>query len=145
MGREEKALEFFRNGCNCAQAGFAAFADRTGISENDAKAAALGFGAGIGRLQGICGAVSGAVMALGAVMQAEADPANLKPAAYAKVREFIAAFEKENGTTECLRLLGGNLMDAEMNAYMNEKKFFAVKCEKYVADSCRILGSMVDR
>lgn len=145
MDREDKALEFFRNGCNCAQSVFAAFGDRTGISESDARAVALGFGAGIGRLQGICGAVSGAVMALGAIMQAEADPADLKGATYAKVREFIAAFEKEHGTPECLRLLGGNLMDAEMNAYMNEKKYFGTKCEKYVTDSCRLLGTMVDR
>jgi len=62
--REKEALDYFRNGFNCAQAVFTPFAKENGISESLALKIACGFGAGMGRLQATCWAVTGAYMAI---------------------------------------------------------------------------------
>jgi len=63
--RAEKALERFRNGYNCAQSIFSIYGPEFGMDEILAKAAASGFGGGMGALQKICGAVTGGIFVLG--------------------------------------------------------------------------------
>lgn len=60
MNHEEKAQALFLEGCNCAQAVFAAFCDVTGFSRQEAMRLASSFGGGVGRMREICGALSGA-------------------------------------------------------------------------------------
>ena len=65
MNHEEKAQALFLEGCNCAQAVFAAFCDVTGFSRQEAMRLASSFGGGVGRMREICGALSGAFLAMG--------------------------------------------------------------------------------
>lgn len=58
------ANEWHDRGFNCAQSVLAAFADRIGMPAQELMSLAGGFGAGTGTGE-LCGAVSGAVMALG--------------------------------------------------------------------------------
>jgi len=60
-----KVIEAFREDKNCSQAVLLGFADRFSIREEHALSIASGFGAGMGRLQKTCGAVSGAYMVIG--------------------------------------------------------------------------------
>ena len=62
---EKKAAELFMSGYNCAQAAFCAFADELGLDNDFAKQISSSFGGGMGRMREVCGAVSGALMALG--------------------------------------------------------------------------------
>ena len=64
MNHEEKAQALFLEGCNCAQAVFAAFCDVTGFSRQEAMRLASSFGGGVGRMREICGALSGAFLAI---------------------------------------------------------------------------------
>ena len=64
MGAKEKALALHAQGFNCAQCVLSALGDYTGMDEKTALAISAGFGGGV-RCGEICGAVSGAVMALG--------------------------------------------------------------------------------
>ena len=64
MGAKEKALALHSQGFNCAQAVLGALGDYTGLDEKTALALTAGFGGGV-RCGEICGAASGAVMALG--------------------------------------------------------------------------------
>ena len=63
--RVETAVETFAKGFNCAQAVFSTYAPILGISEREALQVATGFGAGMGRLQEVCGAITGAFMLIG--------------------------------------------------------------------------------
>jgi C_GCAxxG_C_C family probable redox protein len=54
--------ERFNKGFNCAQAVFSTYAPLLKIKEEDALRIATGFGARMGRLQEVCGAVTGAFM-----------------------------------------------------------------------------------
>ncbi len=146
MGKiEERAVEIFRAGRNCAQAVYAANHGLSGVDEGTAEAAANGFGAGMGRLQKTCGAVTGAVMAIGHAEWDPADPKGSKERAYGKVRDFFAEFERRHGSSECLRLLGVNLGDPELSRHAAENGFFEARCEPLIVSACEILAGMYPR
>ena len=64
--RAEKAVHLKNSGqCNCAQAVCAALADETGLSEEQMKQAAAGFGGGMGTMEATCGALIGAGIVAG--------------------------------------------------------------------------------
>jgi C_GCAxxG_C_C family probable redox protein len=137
MKTSDRALELFHGGCNCAQSVAGAF-----IKDPSALGFACGFGGGIGTLQGSCGAYTGAVMALGVRMHDPADVMGSRKAAAPKIRELAQAFEARHGSTECLRLLGVNLLDPQLADLAREKDMFRVKCDGYVRSACEILESM---
>ena len=64
MDRCALALEYHAKGFNCCQSVLTACKDLIGYSEKDCLAIAGGFGKGMGGGTEVCGAVSGAVMAL---------------------------------------------------------------------------------
>ena len=65
---EQAAREHFRHGLNCTECVVQGFLDThdTGMP-SEVLALATGFGGGVGRTKNLCGAISGAVMALGLV------------------------------------------------------------------------------
>ena len=65
MNRVDTAAGLHGQGANCAQAVLCAFAGELGLDAETAMRAATGFGGGMGRLAGTCGAVTGAIMAIG--------------------------------------------------------------------------------
>ena len=67
MNHPEEAKRLFLEGYNCAQAVFCAYRDVTGLDLDTSARLASSFGAGMGRLREVCGAVSGALMVLGCV------------------------------------------------------------------------------
>ncbi len=64
MSVQEESLRLHACGFNCAQSVLAALGSYTGLDEKTALAVSGGFGGGV-RCGEICGAASGAVMALG--------------------------------------------------------------------------------
>jgi C_GCAxxG_C_C family probable redox protein len=101
MTREEKAETFFKEGYNCAQAVFCAFAEDFGIDLALAKRLSCGLGGGVGRQREVCGAVTGAVLVLG--LRHGED----KAVVYPRVQAFCAAFAREAGSIVCRTLLEG--------------------------------------
>lgn len=63
---EEISRNYFKKGLNCAECVFRTFADMHDINMPDEVIAlTTGFGGGIGQQKSACGAITGAVMALG--------------------------------------------------------------------------------
>ena len=107
MTNEEKARALFMRGYNCAQSVFAAFAEQMKMDELQALRLACGLGGGVGGRREMCGAVSGMIMAYGALRGYDtADDLELKAAHYASVRQLVEAFEDKFGTVSCRKLLG---------------------------------------
>ena len=89
MGRSEAARELFLGGHNCTQSVVLAFADELSLSRELGLKMAAGFGAGMGRQQEICGAVTGAIMVLGLLKGEEVNNNDeLKSQAYGSVKEL---------------------------------------------------------
>lgn len=107
MNRADRAEELFRQGYNCSQSVFAAFADAVGMTTEEAAKLASPFGAGFGKLREVCGAVSGMTMVAGRLNGYD-DPSDYeaKKALYALVQKMCAEFEEKQGSIICRELLG---------------------------------------
>ncbi len=78
------------------------FAQEACIDPDTALRVADGFGAGMGRKQEVCGAVSGGVMVIGLLFgKGENENREQKNLVYSKVRHFIDEFEHGYGTVNC--------------------------------------------
>jgi len=143
--RSERAVDYFRNRFNCSQSVFTVFSADYGLSEDDSLRISCAFGGGMGRQQQTCGAVTGALMALGMKYgKAFKDPEERKQLTYAKTREFFEEFTKIHGSTNCRDLLEGlNMTDPEQHKEIMEKKLFDIKCEEYVASAVRITEKLL--
>ncbi len=140
----EKAVETFSNGFNCAQAVFSTYAPQLGIAEQEALKISAGFGGGMGRLQEVCGAVTGAFMIIGAKHgNSVSSDAAAKAKTYEEVRSFDKQFRKLHGTILCRELLGCDLNTDEGQRQMKEKNLNATVCVACVRDAARIVEETV--
>lgn len=105
MTHTDLARSYHEKGFNCCQSVLAAFSDLTGLSEQESFSIGGGFGAGLGTGE-LCGAVSGAVMALGLLTPADpADPVGSKKRTMALSREVQKRFQEAFGAIRCRDLL----------------------------------------
>jgi C_GCAxxG_C_C family probable redox protein len=63
--KHAQALENFKNGYNCAQSVLSVLAPDLGLHQDTAMKLSSPFGSGIAYMQETCGAVTGALMAIG--------------------------------------------------------------------------------
>ncbi|MBR6015797.1 MAG: C_GCAxxG_C_C family protein [Prevotella sp.] len=98
--RKHLAAEKKRCGShNCAQAIVCTYADRIGLDDATARNVGNAFAAGMGNMEGTCGALVGAGIVLG---MATKDKALSMKA----MRQVMTQFQQRNGATQC-RLLKG--------------------------------------
>ena len=107
MNKAEQAKENFLNGYNCAQSVILAFADDLSLDKETALKIASPFGAGMGGLREVCGAVTAMSMIIG-LKRGYCDPKNHedKKKLYALIQEAAKKFQEENGSIVCKELLG---------------------------------------
>jgi C_GCAxxG_C_C family probable redox protein len=146
MGRVDAAVELHGKGCNCAQAVLAVFARDLGLGDEEALRIATAFGGGMGRTDGVCGAVSGACMVLGlrSGMRRPEDKA-AKESAYARMQEFSRRFLQRHGDAACTGLLGVNLGTPEGMQAARDRNLFSTRCNEFIRTSVRILEEMEER
>jgi C_GCAxxG_C_C family probable redox protein len=141
--RSEVAVEKFKSGYCCSQSVLYSFADRVGLEPDLALKLADGFGAGMGRKQKVCGAISGAVLVLGLLYgRGEGEPEEKHEQTYAKVQELIERFEAQHGTVICHELLNGcDLLTPEGQAKFKGEQMIE-DCYGFVADAVKILEDL---
>ncbi|MBN2403542.1 MAG: C_GCAxxG_C_C family protein [Spirochaetes bacterium] len=142
--RSDIAVQKFKEGYNCAQAVLFSFCDELQIEKDLALKLACGFGAGIGRKQEVCGAVTGSAMVLGKKYgRGEREEISATENTYTIVREFIHKFEKKNGSIICGRLLNGcELLSQEGKKYFQENDLITRICIPCVKSAVEILEEM---
>jgi C_GCAxxG_C_C family probable redox protein len=124
---------------NCAQAVLSVFAEDLGLNKTTALKIATGFGAGMGRTGGVCGAVSGAYMVLGLKPYPDiSSPSERKEKVYSLVQEFNKRFIALHNSTGCTQLLGCDLSTPERACRRpREHKTFSTICPEMVASRLR--------
>lgn len=145
MDHGEEARRLFMMGYNCAQSVFCAFRDETGLSLEESARLASSFGGGMGRLREVCGGVSGALLALGAICGYDA-PRDMeaKKAHYKLVQTFAGHFKEKNGTIICRELLKnvpvtpGGVPEERTKEYYSRRP-----CPLLVRDAAAILDEML--
>jgi C_GCAxxG_C_C family probable redox protein len=142
MDASEKAVGYFKQGYNCAQATAAAFADDLSLDEETILRLMAGFGAGMGGLRETCGAVSAMVFAAGAFAGGypPTDRA-AKKALYDKVKQMTQEFVDRHGTTNCRDLLLSASCTAAPDPSERTKEYYAKRpCVRFVATAADIIA-----
>lgn len=147
MNRAEKATENFKNGCNCAQAVLAAYADLMGLDEKDALRLGAGLGGGVGRMREVCGAFNAAAIVIGAVSGGEDLSTAARREIYEKVRKAADEFKKTNRSIICRELLGIE-NGARESAKPDERtaEYYRKRpCADIVADAARAVETILSQ
>lgn len=141
MGKVKQAVDCFGSGLNCAQAILSTYCVDFGLDRGTALRLSCGFGAGMGRLGYVCGAVSGACLLLGLKHgQIHPDDNDAKENTYALVQEFAKRFEERNASIQCRDLLGVDLLLDDKTAVAEKVKCV---CPKLVCDAAEIMEDML--
>ena len=118
----ERAVELFSKSYNCAQSVYAASAIGE-LSEAQRLTLAAPFGGGIARQGEVCGALTGALLALaeanGKAMAA--DPVAARAALYARAKQLTEAFRESHGSIICRELTGCALDTEAGQRVFNER------------------------
>jgi C_GCAxxG_C_C family probable redox protein len=144
MDRVEQAVRAFEQEFSCAQSVFTAFADPADVSRETALRLASGLGGGLARSGETCGAVTGAVLALGLKHcgTPPTDP-SAKLAAYPVVQEFLARFRALHGAVTCRELLGADLGTPEGRARAEAQGLVRQRCPAFVREVALILEDLL--
>ena len=130
----EKAAAYHRDGYNCAQAVLLTLYDHMyPNAKNDViPKIATGFGGGIGRCGSVCGALTGAIMAVSLKYGANEINAEKKADVYAKAQALYRQFEKQHGSVLCSELIKLDLSTPEGMAKAKHADVFEVVCAKLI-------------
>lgn len=140
----QHAVELFSQNYNCAQSVYAACATDKGLSEAQRLALAAPFGGGVARQGEICGALTGALLALG---EAEgkamaADPVAGRDALYERARQLTEAFREAHGAILCRELTGCALDTEAGQRAFKERGLHQNLCTKLVAFAAEEVAKM---
>lgn len=140
----ENAVECFRSGFNCSQAIFSTYAEDFSINKIEALRISTCFGAGMGRLQNVCGALTGAFMLIGCKHgRIQQDDTETVEHAYALVDEFSNQFISLHKSILCKELLGCNIRTSEGQKFFKENNLKEAKCVSYVRDTAKIVEELL--
>lgn len=143
MLTEAQILEKFGQGFDCSQVVFGEYAEAVGMDKKTAEKIAACFGGGMWYGHE-CGAVTGALMAIGAKYgHCEPGDNETKDAALAKMKAFHEAFTKRQGSCVCKEILGYDLSTAEGMAKIQEENLLATRCPKVVRDALEALNEVL--
>ena len=141
---KDAALDCFAQRYNCAESVLLGLIEYYNLDCECAPRIASGFGGGVGQCGDLCGAVSGAVMAIGLIFgRDDLSNPDQKTICYNKVEQLIELFEAEFGTLECSALTDCEMRTPEGRARAKELDLHNTLCPKYVAFAARATSSIV--
>ncbi len=107
MNREEYAVQLHNKKYNCCQSVICALADMADVDERTLFRIGEGFGLGMGNMNGVCGALSGAVIMAG-IKNSDGDLAapKSKASTMSLVKGIQEAFREQTGSIICRELKG---------------------------------------
>jgi len=143
--RSEIAIRKFTDGYNCAQAVFYSFCDELKIEKEIALKLGTGFGAGMGRKEEVCGAISGGIMVIGAKYgRGEKEDRAAMERSYLKVQNLMDQFAAQHGSYICRQLLNGcELTTKEGQSYFKKNNLLKKTCTPCVQSVVAIVEKIL--
>lgn len=143
MTHIEKANKLFQQKYHCSQAVLTAFAEELGLTEKQALKLGGCFGGGMCKGE-VCGACTGALMALGLKFgQCEDNDEASRYKANEITVKFLEQFRNENGSYICKELLGCDLATAEGKEYAVKNNLFTEFCPLMVTSAVKIAEKLL--
>ncbi|KYK33824.1 MAG: C_GCAxxG_C_C family protein [Theionarchaea archaeon] len=136
------ASEYSESGYNCAESVLLGLSDFLNEPCDCIPRIATGFGGGM-KTGSVCGAVSGAVIAIGLHYgRKTAQDTEKRDLCYERVQEFLSAFKREHQTIICRDLLGVDITTEEGRTQYKKGNLHK-KCESCVATAFRIARTLL--
>jgi len=137
---ERNAREYLASGYNCAQSVLKAVLEEKGMFFDEAMSLSSGFGGGIAGEGRTCGAVTGAIMAIGALngLHGE-DVVQAKKRTYEISSMLIERLKEKFKTTQCYELIGVDMKDPEAKKAARDRGVFSDQCSEFVATAVGIV------
>lgn len=139
MEKQEKAMEYFENGCNCSQAVVMPYATELNVQEKVIQKIAVAFGGGMSKAGKTCGCLSGALMVIG--LKYGEDSAEIianRIKSYNEGQKFINQFQKIFGATDCHELIKLDLNKKE-DMEQAQAIVFKSRCKTIVGKTVELL------
>lgn len=139
MNKNEIAMDYFDNGCNCAQAVVMPYADELNVSKDAIERMAVAFGGGMSKSGKTCGCLTGALMVIG--LKYGKDSAKIvakRIDSYNGGKQMMQLFSEAFGATECRELIKLDLNNAE-DMEQAKKSVFGSRCRALVCKTVEIL------
>lgn len=147
MNTEEVAQlaeDKFLAGYNCAQAVLYANCERLRFDKDAALRLATGFGAGAARQGELCGAVSGAVIALGLRYgRGEGEGRSRTDDTYERTQTLLRRFSEAHGSVRCRELIGCDLRTPEGQAYFRQNDLLHRTCLLCVRTAAKLTAEAI--
>jgi len=132
MERKKIAIDNFNCGNNCAQSVLLSFADDLKLDKQTAANLASGFGAGMGRLQKTCGAVTGSFMVIGLYNSLHIEDSDEREQKTINlIQELEKDFSDQFGLTDC-----SYLVDADLKTPEGREEFKSKEMKKNICERC---------
>ena len=137
----DRAESLFREGFSCSQAVLMAFAPRFGMEQTQAALVSSAFGGGMARHGWTCGALTGALMAIGLhAGHTDAQDAATKDDLFARAQALVARFEERHGATACRQLVGADLLDPVERQAASDRGVFTTLCPQLVRTAATLVA-----
>ena len=139
------ALKYFSKDYNCSQSVMKSILESKGMDFDEIFQLSSGFGGGYGLQGHICGAVSGAVAALGVLNSRKyTDYVKHNEATYVSVKKLIQRFTEKNETIVCNELTGFNISDQAALEKAVEDGTFEKVCPGILKDAIGIVHDLTE-
>ena len=136
------AQDRFTQGFNCSQSVFCAFASKLGITDESALMLASPFGGGVAHQGQVCGAVTGALMALG--LGRGSATVEEKDETYRLAEDFIQRFQERHGSILCRELIDHDISTLAGLQSAREEKVFNTICPGLVKDAAGLVAEFLE-
>ena len=134
----DTSFSIFSKGFNCAQAVLVPQAKKYELTPEISFRIASAFGAGMGRMQETCGAVTGALMVIGLKYGfTVSDDSEKKKLVLDKTRLFISEFKNKYHSISCRELLQCDLNTEEgqkKHKNENQRELICMECIRHASN-----------
>lgn len=138
----QHSRRLFESGLCCTEGVLLSIAESKGIKSDLIPKLASGFCGGMARTSRTCGAVSGGIMAI-SLFFGRSSPDDTLEMAYNIIQDFLEAFEKRFGTTNCKELTDCDLGTEEGRKFFSDNKL-VVNCHEYTEEATRMALSLIE-
>ncbi len=140
---EARSRELFESGFFCAESVLLAISEWKGIESELIPGIATGFCGGMSRTSGLCGALTGGIMALNMVYGRNA-PDQAADRNYAIAARFIREFETHFGSANCTDLLGCDLGAAEGMEMFQSRNLLTKTCVNVTGEAAAMAARIIE-
>jgi C_GCAxxG_C_C family probable redox protein len=137
----KRALEEFDKGLYCAESVLKVIAEEQGISSELIPMIATGLCSGMARTCGMCGALSGGILALNIVYGRKSKDESVEKN-YMTVQKLISDFKKEFGTANCQELIGCDIGTPEGQETFSSKELI-LHCREFTGKAAAFVSNII--